>query len=278
MKPGRASPASVSVTNTTSILSSAPAVDPFQDYLVRSFDPVFEELGLRWLPWVGRGFVGSDSRTIVLGESIYVYESKTERAETKARIERRESLRNRHLAIGIKGNGNNIYVRNFERAVFMPGSPKLADRARLWSQVVYHNLVPALLEKRAHRPTVHDFTKGWREFLKLAEATGAARCVVYGTDWAKVQALLALLSPGQLLHKKRVPLISRSRPSAISIQLGDRRLDMLFIGHPSNHFSWKKWGAFMRDQGMTLAPQSLNDQLKAIYRENEALFKRVEDA
>jgi len=241
---------------STPAAAVAAASDPFEQHLDRSFDPTFDALKLHWLPWVGRAFVGSASRTIVLGESIYVYDkTSATRNATKARIELRESLRRRHLALGINGKKNHVYVRNFERAVTMSRTPTLQARAALWSQVIYHNLVPRLLDKRSHRPTVEDFTQGWREFFELAKATGATRCVVYGTDWRKVDALWQLLEPGQRLHKKRFPIIGRSRPSALSIQLGDRQLDMLFIGHPSNRFSWKEWGAFMRTQGMTFATQ-----------------------
>lgn len=239
---------------STPAAAVAAASDPFEQHLDRSFDPTFDALKLHWLPWVGRAFVGSTSRTIVLGESIYRLRQDAGDAQ-RDQSQDRTALRRRHVALGINGKKNHVYVRNFERAVTMSRTPTLQARAALWSQVIYHNLVPRLLDKRSHRPTVEDFTQGWREFLELAKATGATRCVVYGTDWRKVDALWQLLEPGQRLHKKRFPIIGRSRPSALSIQLGDRQLDMLFIGHPSNRFSWKEWGAFMRAQGMTFATQ-----------------------
>ena len=75
-----------------------------------------------------------------------------------------------------------------------------------------------------------------------------------------MRALLRALNSGEcgsLLNKETLPVVGKKAiPVFISLQLASgSRLDMLFIGHPSRCFSWKKWGKLMHEREMSPAQQ-----------------------
>ncbi|AZR42997.1 hypothetical protein [Marinobacter salarius] len=222
----------------------------FQGFLDNSFDSTFDDMNLPWLPWVGSRYRETDKKTIVLGESIYVYGAGDE--QTRQRILKRDSLRKRQMTHGILAEYKSRYLRNFERAVFMKKRPSSSERTDLWSKVIYHNLSPNLLPSKNDRPKNSDYTAGWEIFLELAQEVQAQQCIVYGLEWRKVEALLSLLAPRDVFIKKRtLSAIGHSRPLLLSILLSTGPLDLLFIRHPSAFFSWKKWGTAIKETGMT---------------------------
>jgi hypothetical protein len=152
---------------------------------------------------------------------------------------------------GILAKFKSRYLRNFERAALLKMRPSRPERELLWSHVVFHNLVLSLLPSRKSRPTPRDYTAGWEAFLELAEVTQAQRCIVYGVESSKIEALQNLLSSRRIaIQNKRLTAVGRIRPVTLSIQLNGRPLDFLFIRHPSAFFPWKKWGVVIRDVGM----------------------------
>ena len=79
---------------------------------------------------------------------------------------------------------------------------------------------------------------------------------------------------------KKLPVVGKKAvPVAVSIQLVDLRLNLLFIGHPSRAFSWKRWGKLLQEHRMSpVQPESAETTMQAIFLENEALFKKLADA
>lgn len=70
-------------------------VDSFDGFLDDSFDRTFETIGLSWLPWVGIGYREAETKTLILGESIYAYGDGSE--TVRNRILEKHSLRQRHM-------------------------------------------------------------------------------------------------------------------------------------------------------------------------------------
>jgi hypothetical protein len=96
---------------------AAPIVqeDFFQGCLDDRFDAEFEAMELPWLPWVGSQYRASSCKTIVLGESIYVYGDGSEKVRNS--ILAKDSLRRGHMRHGVLAMFKSAYVRNLERAV-----------------------------------------------------------------------------------------------------------------------------------------------------------------
>ncbi|MYN29813.1 hypothetical protein [Duganella levis] len=213
-------------------------------YFDTHFDAGFEAAGMAWLPWIGSGFRASASRTIVLGESIYDY-SNGDAAKRQA-ILQKDSLRRRHLSHGIHEQYKSRYLRNFARAFFIKRKVSRTERELLWQQVAYLNLVPRMMASLRERPGEQDYRDGWKILLTIAGLIAARRCIVYGLEGAKIAALSAALPPGALLVERRLPAVGRNRPLRLTVKIGDRPLDILFIRHPSAFFRWDEWGVVMR--------------------------------
>ncbi|MTV38261.1 hypothetical protein [Duganella radicis] len=215
------------------------------DYLDTQFDAGFSDL--RWLPWVGSAFATSPKRTMVLGESIYDYSEG--RAAKRERIEDRNSLRERQLVHGIHETYRSKYLRNFGKAYYLKDKVSKAEREVLWRQMAYHNLVLRMMDSVKERPRRSDYLHGWKSLIELAQSLALQRCVVYGLDPVKLAALRDLLDqPGApvLVERKRLPVIGRSKPLRMTLELrGGQSLALLFIRHPSAYFSWDKWGVVL---------------------------------
>lgn len=213
-------------------------------YFDTHFDAGFEAAGMAWLPWIGSGFRASASRTIVLGESIYDYSNGD--AVKRQAILRKDSLRRRHLSHGIHEQYKSRYLRNFARAFFLKRKVSGTERKLLWQRVAYLNLVPRMMASLRERPGDQDYRDGWQMLLTMAGLIGARRCIVYGLEGAKIAALRAVLPPGALLAEQRLPAVGRNLPLRLTVNLGERPLDLLFIRHPSAFFRWDEWGVVLR--------------------------------
>lgn len=219
----------------------------FEGYLDNSFDEALEALSLKWLPWVGSEYMKAERRTIVLGESIYLYGGEANRQK----ILHRDSLRVRHLNNAILAKNKSRYLRNLERAIFQKKHPAAAERKNFWTGVIYHNLVPRMMEKRKNRPTDSDYLTGWKDFLQLAAVVQAQQCIVYGIETLKIDALLDLLAAQNIeVHRKNLPKVGKYCPLTLTFQLNNQTLQMLFIRHPSAFFSWRKWALTLREAGV----------------------------
>jgi len=223
-----------------------------------SHDHVFEKnTALKWWPWIGKEFQNSKNKTLILGESTYIWEAtktdeierKTEEAKIRERIDRNDHLRILHQNHALKFDRASKYVRNIERAIFQMKAPSVEDKEKLWAFVSYHNLVLRPMSTLKDRPTEADYGAGWKEMLNLATLLEIDQCIVYGLEWKKINALLLILksqvASGDLTYTRRklTKKIGRSSPCVITIETKGRRMNMLFIRHPSAFFNWKTWGA-----------------------------------
>ncbi|SEK07208.1 MULTISPECIES: hypothetical protein [unclassified Variovorax] len=229
----------------------------YKGLLDTSFDPTFASLELPSLPWVGSRYASSQKKTIVLGESVYAFGKNDAHAASLAYVASSDALRrmhlNRALALNSKKVGRATYVRNFERAVYLKSKTSPAERQRLWSELAFFNLVHRPMKTRKHRPDDADYLHGWASFFTVAAALGAERCVVYGTEWPKIDALRDLCGAENVTRRKYDP-IAGVQPSELTATHEGRSMAFLFIRHPSAFFPWSDWGAWMRSKNWHLAP------------------------
>jgi hypothetical protein len=222
-------------------------ISNFEGYLDSSFDDALAALALNWRPWVGSEYLASERKTIILGESIYLYDGESSRQ----RILDRDSLRKRQLNHGILAKYKSRFLRNFERAVFQKKRPKAVERKRLWTGVIYHNLVPRMMESLKDRPTYDDYYTGWSDFLQLVTIVKAQQCIVYGLETPKIGALLAMLATQSVeVHRQKLPAVGKNTPYILTFRHNNQSLKLLFIRHPSAFFAWREWAATLRESGL----------------------------
>lgn len=209
-----------------------------------SFDSSFDAMSaLTWRPWVGKSFQSTSCRTLILGESVYDIPGLKGWSE---RLKSKDGLRITHCNHAMNPMKRSKFVRNIERALFQKKRPATTDVKALWESVVYHNLVLRSMNSLKHRPSYSDYVAGWEEAMKLIELLEIDQILVYGLEGQKIKALKHVAGRRGLESGwKKFPPIGRSFPKVATLTLGQRKISILFIRHPSSFFPWRKWGRFL---------------------------------
>lgn len=215
-------------------------------FLDISYDHLFEAReSLPWWPWVGSHFATSPFRTMVLGESIYEWEDEN-RTIFQERYARPTGLRETHRNHALSFGRNSRYVRNLERAIFAASTPKDEQKRALWTSITYHNLVLSPLRNIEQRPSHTQFVKGWSETLDLCVLLRVEQLLIYGVG-SRGALLEAARSKGLSCHIQKGPKVGRCTARLGSIDTGNTKIKLLFIRHPSEFFSWQRWGHVIRE-------------------------------
>lgn len=216
------------------------------NFLDLSYDHLFEtRVSLPWWPWVGSQYATSPIKTMVVGESIYEWKDEN-RTIFQERYASTKGLRETHCNHALSFGRNSHYVRNVERAIFATSTPKDEQKWALWTSVVYHNLVLSPLRNIEHRPSQTQFRKGWSEVLELCGPLCVEQLLVYGVG-SSGALLEAAQSKGFSCHIQKGPKVGRCTARLGLLDTGNAQIKLLFIRHPSEFFSWKRWGRVIRD-------------------------------
>ncbi len=240
-----------------------------------SYDHAFETMSaLKWWPWIGREFKNSKNKTLILGESTYIWDAanedeekrKQEEARIRTRVSRNDHLRILHQNHALNYSRPSKYVRNIERAISQSKAPSDVDKDKLWANVVYHNLVLRPMASLKHRPSDTDYEEGWQVMLDLATLLEIDQCIVYGLEWKKIGSLLSILKlkseQGELTYKhhKFAKKIGQSFPRVVTIEINGRCLKIIFIRHPSSFFNWEKWGEVIKTEILSPVANTIEDE------------------
>lgn len=211
-----------------------------------SYDHLFAaRASLPWWPWVGGRYAVSPVKTMVVGESIYEWKEEN-RKLFQERYARTSGLRETHNNHALSFGRNSRYVRNLERAIFAVPTPTDEQKWALWTSVVYHNLVLSPLCGIEQRPSHTHFRKGWSEILDLCDLLCVEQLLVYGVSSAGA-LLEAAQSKGISCHIQKGPKLGRCTARLGLVDMGSVKIKLLFIRHPSEFFSWKRWGRVIRE-------------------------------
>jgi len=214
-------------------------------FLDLSYDHLFKtRASLPWWPWVGSRYASSPTKTMVLGESIYKWKDAAEKI-FEARYARTTGLRETHHNHALSFRRDSPYVRNVERAIFAAATPTDEQKRALWTSVVYHNLVLSSLCSIQERPSHPQFVAGWSEVLDLCDLLRVEQLLIYGVG-SRGALRDAARSKGFVCHIKKGPRVGRCDARLGLIDTGSAQIKLLFIRHPSEYFSWKRWGQVIR--------------------------------
>lgn len=243
-------------------------------FLDLSYDHLFETReSLPWWPWVGSQYAASPVKTMVVGESIYEWKDEN-RKIFQERYARTTGLRETHNNHALSFGRNSRYVRNLERAIFAASTPKDEQKLALWTSVVYHNLVLSPLRDIEQRPSQTQFRKGWSEVLDLCGLLCVEQLLVYGVS--STGALLeAAQSKGISCKIQKGPKVGCCTARQGLIDMGDAQINLLFIRHPSEFFSWKRWGRVIREN-LTIQFGNEGGGVHKVARPDSKLLNNVE--
>lgn len=227
-------------------------MENFINFIDTSFDDAFYGSNIyTWLPWVGKTFLASNAKTLILGESTYNWEKDEGRREiANERLKNPDHLRIVHKNNAIDFKGKSPYARNIERAILLKRKADKSEALGIWSNVAYHNLVLRAMHTANHRPKYNDYLDGWHCFIELAKTIPFTQCIVYGLESEKIKAFQEALNAAGIEYdyKKIKPGVGKNYPRVMNIDVSGKNIKMLFVRHPSSFFSWKKWGHVLNSE------------------------------
>lgn len=216
------------------------------DLIDKSYDSDLP--GLRWLPWVGKGF-GKDTamkKLLIIGESDYAKATETETIEAiqKKHEENREQTRECVWECQFLNDWRNRTLDNIPR--LFVGSNN-GSKSLFWQDVAYYNFVQRtmLYTNPPERPNWNDFVSGWDMFLNVVRVTIPDLCVFLGSEarhsfWPSMTQKDVKFSPIQ-----RTQRIGRWWGYKAEISVGQKNIPMIFVKHPGKFFSPARWHDYL---------------------------------
>lgn len=215
-----------------------------KQHLDTSLDAIFaNEKSLQWLPFIGKEYLTSFHKVIIIGESHYV--PKDEDPEFYLRNTwTREFILKDGLQIkpwNSSERKNNL-IREVERTLVGE------EQNTFWNTVAYFNLIQRLLPsiKGQDRPTYEDIVEGLKTFKKVFPVLNPDFILFCGVEAGKHFK--------NLLHDEKFQIcefdnpnykINGCFPKSFTIETSEKIVNCYFVKHPSMAYSFDKWRNFI---------------------------------
>ncbi len=209
-------------------------------------DTVFTTIeNLQWLPWVGKNYPQLDpqKRLLIIGESHYHDES----PESIAKHQNPEFTRIviREMAMDRQYYSTKIFP-NLHKALF--GNDTF-DAVAFWEQTAFYNFIQRPMSTNQSRPTKADWQQAWDVFFEVAEVLKPAQVL-----FTSIEAVHQLKAYAANKGWAEPPIacgayIGKTYPRTTELQTpSGHKINVLFIKHPSQYFSWRKWHEVVGEQ------------------------------
>ncbi len=197
---------------------------------------------LTWLPWIGENYsIEPNQKVLVIGESHYADGVKG----AKDMMNDKNSTRNIVQVLAIDNHTIKFFA-NIRRAIFgeHPAKP-----VAFWHSVAFYNFIQRCMIDKHHRPTNEDFSQGWDTFFNLIKVLQPQTCLFAGTMaqgyfW-KQKGNSGFDSDGIYQGEKISHTFARY--GTLTDNTG-KKTELVFIGHPSVRFSWRKWHSYIQQK------------------------------
>lgn len=198
---------------------------------------------LKWLPWVGNCFesLDNDNRLLIIGESHY-------HDGTPDSIEKHESPNFtreviEELAVERCYYGTKIFP-NLHKALFRNDE---FDSPTFWNLVSFYNFIQRPMDTNKGRPSYDDFYNSWFPFLELTKILRPKVCLFIGTSAANSFEYALQNTNFSTDGIKWEDYISNAYAKSASLKDSDgNEIQLIFIRHTSQMFSWSKWNEYLQ--------------------------------
>lgn len=210
---------------------------------------------LHWLPWVGTGYAGlpREQRLLILGESHYQWNNKTETTEQVSRyLASREFTRYFVFDHGFSSPKHPTKIATALTRAIYGRQYNAQQKQHLWSSVAYYNRVQRAMDNADARPTKEDYCIAWDTFFPVISVLQPGYCLFAGveiSDYVDELKAAAHRHSYVVSALARRPVIGRTAPRVATVANAAGEVTRLvFIKHPSSFFSWEKWGHFLQEE------------------------------
>lgn len=223
------------------------------EILNTSLDSIFMEKKFSWLPWLGKDYFDQKNRFLIIGESQYGEENPekikslenekfTRFCVQEQAVDRMKSYQTKRVKI--YSNLHQIIVGNDH-----------FPTEKLWSKISYYNFLQKSMLTVKHRPNNEDFMNSTQYFFEMLNILKPKYCLVCG-----VGSINSIRIKAESFNFKLTPLeyhekISRVRPRTFNLINRDYEVELIFIQHPSHHFSYSKWRKFLTIKAQDLVKE-----------------------
>lgn len=207
-------------------------------------DEQFSQIeNLKWFPWVGSqyNFILPNNKLLIVGESHY-------HDNTPASIEKhnsptftREVIE--ELAIEREYYNTRIFP-NLHRALFRNDG---FDSPTFWNLVSFYNFIQRPMETNKGRPSYDDFYNSWFPFFEIVKLLKPRVCLFIGTSSANSLESAVQNTKFSIDGIKYEDYISNAYArTAIMKDKDNNEIQLIFIRHTSQMFSWSKWNEYLQ--------------------------------
>lgn len=196
----------------------------------------------KWLPFIGNSYLSlpKNNMLLIVGESHY--HNSTEESIKKHNSKDYTKLVIEELAIKRWYWGTKIF-QNFHKAMF---GNDVFNSETFWNLTSFYNFIQRPMETNKSRPTFNDFFNGWITFFDTIDITKPKTCIFIGTEASNSLRHAISDSNFSLKSLNKDGRISRTYPRrAIILDNENNEIELIFIQHTSQYFSWKKWNEYL---------------------------------
>nr|WP_299205775.1 hypothetical protein [uncultured Brumimicrobium sp.] len=205
-----------------------------------------ENKTLTWLPWIGKNYIHSKNKLLIVGESHYY------NPEEQSSVDKHQNVNFTRVVIndiGIKKE----YLKypdkrkarlfpNFHKTVF--GSDK-ADTSELWENVAFYNFIQVPMHSNKSRPSTKEIYAGWDSFFKLLDVLQPDRILFIGSvvlDKFEIYSRRNKLNNSKLKYHR----VSKNQVSRdFSITLNNKEIPIISIKHCSQYYNVDLWRNYL---------------------------------
>jgi hypothetical protein len=210
-----------------------------------SLDSQFDAIeGLTWKPWVGKDYLNSDNKVLLIGESHYGTNGSAINLEQRPNFTR-DYINNRCL--GNLSEENKQEHKFFSNTIKVIGNSESGElRQNIWFNAAFYNFVQRPLTDVKKRPQTKDFRLGWEVLEDVLDVVQPSYCIFLGV------AAASSFQKKYLRSWKTKGVITKGKPDnntygrIMELEKNEKRVQSVFVRHPSSFFSWKKWHQFMK--------------------------------
>jgi len=198
--------------------------------------------GLYYLPWIGKNYVNSNAKLLVLGESNYIDEEGYGEEEDWNQILMKQNF------IKIL-DGVTLYrpLVNLTRAIYNKKDLSQNEMSDFGNEIAFSNIVQRPLKNRKERPTNIDFYNGWKAILEIIKIIKPKNIIVIGVISIEILEYLAQEENKEIFgFKKCKKKINEASPRKFCIYNNDEHINCIAIRHSSSFFSWNEWHKFIK--------------------------------
>ena len=196
-------------------------------------------LSLSWLPFVGKNYLKSDQKILIVGESHYVPEDDDEEFYARKEWTREYILKEGlELEPWYMGTAKNALTREIEKTI-SGGLDK-----ETWNNVAFFNLIQRLLSSinKVDRPTYNDIIDGLKAFKEVVPILDPDMIIFCGVEAGKHFEQIHH-DPDFKIEEIDLPKvkINGAYPRQYDLTFNNKTRRCTFVKHPSMGYSVEEW-------------------------------------